>query len=185
MTVIVCPLSAVSDEIERSRPARILSLLAPHQDAPDAPPGVPRLTLRFHDIDRPAEGLIAPDRAMVADILDFGEAWSEPGPLLIHCWMGISRSTAAALILACAADPSRSELDAAHALRQAAPTATPNALVVALADERLERGGRLIAAAASIGRGEEALCGSPFRLAVKRQILRSHGLPTGLWPSDR
>jgi hypothetical protein len=41
-------------------------------------------------------------------------------------------------------------------------------LVVALADELLQRDGRLGAAAAAIGRGEEAYGGSPFRLAVKR-----------------
>ena len=167
MTLIVCPLHAVGDEIRRSSPARILSLLAPHQEAPEAPPGVPQLVLRFHDISRPTPGFVAPDRAMVAAILAFGAAWIEPGPLLVHCWMGISRSTAAAFILACAADSSRAELEIARALRRASPTATPNPLVVALADELLDRDGRLVAAAAAIGRGAEADHGSPFQLAAR------------------
>ena len=173
MTLIVCPLQSVADEMERSCPARLMSLLAPHQDAPDAPRGLPRLTLRFHDIDTPSPGLIAPNKAMIGDMLAFGAAWSEPGPLLIHCWMGISRSTAAAFILACAADASRDELEIALALRRASPTATPNPLVVALADEHLARDGRLVAAAASIGRGDEAACGSPFRLAARCSIQRA------------
>jgi predicted protein tyrosine phosphatase len=175
MTLIVCPLHAVDDEIERSSPARLVSLLSPDQTAPEARPGVPQLTLRFHDIARPRPGFIAPNRAMVADILAFGAAWSEPGHLLVHCWMGISRSTAAALILACAANPSRAEADVARELRRASPAATPNPLIVMLADELLERDGRLVAAAAAIGRGEEAACGSPFRLVVRRPSIAARG----------
>src|ERR1700728_4144533 len=109
MTLIVCSLHEVEAELARSRPARLISLLAPDQIEPDTPAGLPRLTLRFHDIAEPSAGLVAPSRAMVAALLAFGAAWTEPGPLLVHCWMGISRSTAAALALACAADPARDE----------------------------------------------------------------------------
>ncbi len=169
MTLIVCPLSAASDEIARSRPARLLSLLGPDQAAPEAPADIIQQVLRFHDIPELRDGLIAPDKAMVAEILAFGAAWREPGPLLIHCWMGISRSTAAALIIACAADPARDETEIAQALRQESPSATPNPLIVSLADALLEREGRLVAAAAGIGRGEEAFSGAPFKLhAIRR-----------------
>lgn len=167
MTIIVCPLSEVARELDRSRPARLVSLLAPEQHTPDAPAGLPRLTLRFHDISEPREGLVAPSRAMVAELLDFGAAWREPDPLLVHCWMGISRSTAAALVLACAASPARDEAEIARALREASPTATPNPRIVALADDLLGRQGRLIAAAALIGRGADAFQGKGFRLRAR------------------
>lgn len=167
MTIIVCPLSEVARELDRSRPARLISLLAPEQDAPDAPVDLPRLTLRFHDISEPREGLAAPSRAMVAELLDFGAAWREPDPLLVHCWMGISRSTAAALVLACAARPARDEAEIARTLREASPTATPNPRIVALADDLLGRQGRLIAAAALIGRGADAFQGKAFRLRAR------------------
>jgi predicted protein tyrosine phosphatase len=167
MTIIVCPLSAVARELDHSRPARLISLLAPDQDAPVAPADMPRLTLRFHDIAEPREGLVAPSRAMVAELLDFGAAWREPEPLLVHCWMGISRSTAAALVLACAASPARDEGEIALALRAASPTATPNSRIVALADDLLGRQGRLITAAARIGRGADAFQGRPFRLPAR------------------
>jgi predicted protein tyrosine phosphatase len=167
MTLIVCPLHDVADALVRSRPARLISLLAPGQPEPDAPPGMPRLTLRFHDITQPTEGLIAPDAQMIGDLLAFGRAWSEPGPMLVHCWMGISRSTAAALALACALDEERPEHEIAQTLRRASPSATPNPLVVALADSLLDRRGRLIAAAAAIGRGAEASFGVRFSLNVR------------------
>jgi predicted protein tyrosine phosphatase len=167
MTIIVCPLSEAPHELRRSRPARLITLLAPEQDAPDAPADLPRLILRFHDIAEPQSGYIAPSQAMVAKILAFGAEWREPEPLLIHCWMGISRSTAAALIIACAVNPVRDEAEIAQALRDASPTATPNRLMVALADEQLGRQGRLIAAAASIGQGEYAYRGKTFSLLAR------------------
>jgi len=165
--LIVCPLHEVAEQLVRSRPARIVSLLSPDQDSPQALAGMPRLVLRFHDIAEPREGLIAPDRAMIADLLAFAAAWQESGPLLIHCWMGVSRSPAAGLILACALDPARDEAEVAAALRQASPVATPNPLMIALADDLLQREGRLIAASAQIGRGLEAPHGTGFRLAAR------------------
>jgi predicted protein tyrosine phosphatase len=167
MTIIVCPLSGVARELSYSRPARLISLLGPEQDAPAAPANLPHLTLRFHDISEPRQGLVAPDRTMVAELLAFGAAWREPDPLLVHCWMGISRSTAAALVLACAANSARDETQVALALRAASPMASPNPLIVALADDLLGRSGRLIAAAARIGRGVDAFQGKVFRLPAR------------------
>jgi predicted protein tyrosine phosphatase len=166
MTLIVCALDRLQGQVLRTPPARIITLLAPGQAAPDLPP-VPRLCLAFHDIDAPRPGLVAPGPPMVQSLLDFAGDWRESGPLLAHCWMGISRSTAAALILACALRPDRSEADAALALRAASPAATPNPLMIAIADDLLGRQGRLIAAAESIGRGAEAETGGVFRLQVR------------------
>ena len=64
-------------------------------------------------------------------------AWDRAAPLLIHCFAGVSRSTAAAFIAACALSPRRDEGEIARALRAASPTATPNARLVALADATL------------------------------------------------
>jgi predicted protein tyrosine phosphatase len=168
MTLIVSPLQSVAAQLARSRPARVVSLLSPEQAAPDIAPGLPRLALHFHDIAAPRRGLTPPDRAMVERLLAFAAAWSEPAPMLVHCWMGVSRSTAAALVLACALDPARDEQEAASALRRASPTATPNPLMVALADDILGRDGRLKAAADRIGRGQDADGGHPFAFPARR-----------------
>ena len=98
-------------------------------------------------------------------ILDFVAAWPREKPLVIHCYAGISRSTAAAYIAGCALNPGRDEADLARALRQASPTATPNRLFVEIADRLLGREGRMVAAIAAIGRGADAFEGAPFRFA--------------------
>ena len=87
-------------------------------------------------------------------------------PVLIHCYAGVSRSTAAAFIAACALNPTRDEAEIARAIRAASPTATPNARLVAIGDSMLERGGRMSAAIEGIGRGEECFEGVPFALEL-------------------
>ena len=49
-------------------------------------------------------------------------------------------------------------------LRDAAPTATPNPLIVAHADRLLDRGGAMVRAVEAIGRGAETDWGAPFEL---------------------
>ena len=74
----------------------------------------------------------------------------EAGPVLIHCYAGVSRSMATALIGLVLKAPVR-EAEAALALRAAAPHAQPNRRMVAIADEILGCGGRLVAARETMG----------------------------------
>ncbi|MGX5735703.1 tyrosine phosphatase family protein [Bosea thiooxidans] len=108
-----------------------------------------RVTLRFHDIIEPLPGQIMPSAEHVGEVLRFGEGLRETaaarrsGHLLVHCHMGISRSTAAMLTLMAQADPAESE-DALFArLREIRPQAWPNSVMVGFADEQLGRQGRL------------------------------------------
>jgi predicted protein tyrosine phosphatase len=84
----------------------------------------------------------------------------------MHCYAGISRSTAGAYVAACLLNPQREEHAIAQELRRASPTATPNPRIVALADRALGRDGRMSAAIDRIGRGVMAYEGDPFRLDV-------------------
>ena len=70
---------------------------------------------------------------------------------LIHCFAGLSRSTAAAFIALCAVNPDAPEDATARALRRSSDTAVPNKLFVALADKELGREGRMSAALTSMG----------------------------------
>ena len=73
---------------------------------------------------------------------------SSKGKVLIHCEAGISRSTAAALILyACWLGPGR-EGEAMSLVLTQRPLAIPNRRMVELADRLLKRGGRLLEALA-------------------------------------
>ncbi|ALN73702.1 tyrosine phosphatase family protein [Aureimonas sp. AU20] len=125
------------------------------------------LFLGMNDISAPSEGMTHPGENHLEELLEFGMRWDRQQPLAIHCWAGISRSTAAAYILACAINPALDEMKLAQELRRRAPSATPNALLVAIADRKLGRDGRMIEAIRSIGRGENAFSGTPFVLPLE------------------
>jgi len=124
------------------------------------------LRLAFHDIVEPIAGLPAPDRDLMQAVLDFGRNTTHQRALLIHCWAGISRSSAAAFAIACDRNPGF-ERDIAIELRRRSPPATPNRLMVRLADDLLRRHGRMVDAIEGIGRGAEAREGEPYALPLK------------------
>jgi predicted protein tyrosine phosphatase len=121
----------------------------------------------MHDISAPLDGYILPDEEHVAGLISFVQRWNRRTPLVVHCYAGISRSTASAFTTVCALNPHRDESSIAQALRRASPTATPNIRIVSLADRLLGREGRMIAAIETIGRGEIAVEGNPFRLELE------------------
>lgn len=168
MTLFVCPLSQVETARTLHRPSHLISLLSPTDDKvwPAADADSEHLRLAFHDIAELREGFTPPDAALVAQLLDFAAGWDAGRPMLVHCWAGVSRSTAAAFVIACQRAPERSERGIAQALRAAAPYATPNALVVSLADAALGRAGRMSAAIVEIGRGADTFEGALFELPI-------------------
>jgi predicted protein tyrosine phosphatase len=158
MTILVSPLSRVNDVIARHKPARIVSLLDPEMSFPDTGPNFVDRHLRVsvHDINEHQEGWICPAEGHIESLLKFVGEWDERGPMLIHCYAGISRSTATAYITACMHNPEIPEVTIAQALRAASPTATPNRRLVLLADLAMNRKGRMLHAAESIGRGDNS-----------------------------
>jgi predicted protein tyrosine phosphatase len=119
------------------------------------------------DITLPLEGYTAPADEHVSKLIAFVRGWDRAAPLVMHCYAGISRSTAAAYVAACTLNPQRDERAIARKLRLASPTATPNLRIVALADRALGRGGRMTTAIEEIGRGAMAYEAYPFRLDLE------------------
>ena len=124
------------------------------------------LFIGVSDITAPIDGHIMPSEAHVHILLDFVQQWDRMHPIVIHCWAGISRSTAAAFRTACALFPHQDELRIARRLRQASASATPNPVLVSAADQILKRQGRMVSAIQSIGRGADAFEGTPFHLPL-------------------
>src|SRR5258708_26482780 len=122
------------------------------------------LVLGMDDITGPLEGYIAPAHEHVTRLIAFVRGWDRAAPLVMHCYAGISRSTAGAYVAACALNPRRDERAIARTLRLASPTATPNLRIVTLADSALGRDGRMTTAIEEIGRGATASEADPFRL---------------------
>jgi predicted protein tyrosine phosphatase len=164
----VCSLTLIADTVERTGARSLLTLLSPGTpvERPAAIAPERHLYLAVSDIVAPTPGQILPERTHLDDLIDFVRGWDRAEPMLIHCYAGVSRSTAAAFIAACALKPERDEFEVARALRAASPTATPNARLVALADAALKRSGRMTGAIAGIGRGEDCFEGTPFALEL-------------------
>jgi predicted protein tyrosine phosphatase len=165
----VCSLARLHATVVDTGARHVVSLLG--DEAPIERPSViveeNHLWLRMHDISAPLDGYILPDEEHVAGLISFVQRWNRRTPLVVHCYAGISRSTASAFTTVCALNPHRDESSIAQALRRASPTATPNIRIVSLADRLLGREGRMIAAIETIGRGEIAVEGNPFRLELE------------------
>lgn len=162
----VCPLSAVELIIADHAPSHLVTLIN-EETMIATPRGIApgnHLKLPMNDIHEPTDGFVAPSDNHVSELLAFTQSWDRNAPMLIHCWAGISRSTAAAFTTLCALNPHTDELAIAQALREASPTATPNQRIVALADRALGRNGRMVSAIAAIGRGDLAMEAMPFSL---------------------
>jgi len=165
----VCSLARLHDTVEDTGARHVVSLIGDEASVL-RPQGVEpenHLWLRLHDISKPLDGYIMPGEEHVADLIRFVRGWDRRSPLVVHCYMGISRSTASAYATVCALNPHRDEASIAQALRRASPTATPNIRIVSLADRLLGRNGRMVAAIETIGRGVLAEEAAPFRLDLE------------------
>ncbi len=167
-TLHVSPLSRLNETVTAVRARHLVTLInvgttvvPPAGIAPDR-----HLFLGMSDINQALDGHVLAGQEHMARLLAFLRDWDRTEPMVIHCWAGISRSTAAAYIAACMLGPDRDEEEVAGALRVAAPSATPNARLVALADAALARRGRMIRAIERIGRGADAFEGTPFTMPL-------------------
>jgi predicted protein tyrosine phosphatase len=132
--------------------SHVLSLLDPGWPDPvvfaEYPPHA-RAILRFHDVTELASGYQAPDMTDVAAVLDFGRNLAaEPelvSHLLVHCHMGISRSTAALSILLAQSAPGH-EREALARVQAIRPRGWPNSRMIRFADALLGRDGALVTA---------------------------------------
>ena len=164
----VCSLALIGETVAATGARSLVTLLSPGTPVarPEAIAPERHIYIAVSDIIAPAPGQTLADHAHLGDLLAFVRAWDRAEPMVIHCFAGVSRSTAAAFIVASALKPERDEFDIARALRAASPTATPNARLIALADAALDRHGRMSAAIEEIGRGVECLEGTPFALEL-------------------
>jgi predicted protein tyrosine phosphatase len=166
--ILVTPLSALYDSILAHRPSHLVSLLSPEFmiDTPEGFAGERHLRLELNDISDPALGNAPPTATHVSHLLAFGRAWDASAPMLVHCWAGVSRSMAAAFALLCDRAAPGLEYKIAREIRTRAPFASPNRLIVRLADDALNRDGRMVEALAALGQGQLVDEGVPVELPL-------------------
>lgn len=166
--IYVTSLARLHETVERCGARHMVTLINAGTPVvrPESVPEANHLYLGFNDITEVMDGMTPPGADHIDQYIAFLEGWDRSTPLVVHCFAGISRSTAAGFIAACALQPERDEHEIALEIREASPSATPNALLVALADNRLGRDGRMSAAVKAIGRGADAYAGEPFLIAI-------------------
>lgn len=160
-----CDLPAMAAEL---RPHRILSIAEPgYRNV--TPAGIEaghHHHLNFDDIVEAIPGYVEPSEQHVGSIIDLAAELADTDRILVHCQAGISRSSAAALILLAVRNPGH-ERDTAALLRREGPWFAPNRLMVEIADRLLGRGPVLSKALAGMGPPTMILNARPIRLPLR------------------
>jgi predicted protein tyrosine phosphatase len=164
----VCSLAALPETVRRTGASHVLTVMGniDQVQRPESVKPANHLKVAMDDITEPMDGFVVPSDAHIAQVLDFVRGWDRGAPLVIHCWAGVSRSTASAFAAACALNPHRDEMEIARKIRAASPIASPNRLIVSLADKALGREGRMLRALDDIGPATMMVEGKPFLLEL-------------------
>jgi predicted protein tyrosine phosphatase len=139
--------------------SHVLSILDPDHPVPEAFGAFGehvKRELRFHDIIEDTPGHVLPRPGDVDAILALGRSLqSEPAGtrhLLVHCHAGISRSTAAMVLILAQALPQRSAEDIVRMVHGIREKAWPNLRLMEMGDAALGRRGSLLAATHALHR---------------------------------
>jgi predicted protein tyrosine phosphatase len=162
----VCSLAALPDTVKSTGASHILTVMA-NVDQVQRPQSVlaaNHLRVQMDDITETIDGFVAPSESHIEQVLNFVRGWDRSAPLVVHCYAGISRSTASAFAAVCLLNPHRDEISIARQIRAASPIAQPNRLIVSLADKALGRDGRMLRALDQMGPGSMLVEGRPFRI---------------------
>jgi predicted protein tyrosine phosphatase len=162
----VCSLAALPDTVKATGASHILTVMAKVDQVqrPESVLEANHLKVAVDDITEAMEGFVAPSDVHIERVLNFVRGWDRSAPMVVHCYAGISRSTASAFAAVCALNPHRDEMSIARQIRAASPIASPNRLIVSLADKALGREGRMLRALDEMGPGNMMVEGRPFRI---------------------
>lgn len=150
---------------------------APHPD---------HLIIRCADLDYPAPepygsavaGLRVATREQVAEAIEFGRRHHQ-GSLLVHCNVGVARSTAMALAILADRMGKGREADALAEVIRIREIAVPNLMICQYADDILGRGGAIVAAV--LARDSEVEFCRQRRLANRAAYLGYYRVPRETW----
>jgi predicted protein tyrosine phosphatase len=159
MEVIVSSKLLATSQAEEFKPHFVISIADPDDDHPVFVAGTKVLSLDFHDIcflsesSQFNEKYNIPSREDVARIYEFAKSFDEDSRILIHCYAGISRSSAAAIISLCAHMSPKDAVEKIASLKTKTYMSyyekgdiwfAPNHLMINYADEMLNLNGELM-----------------------------------------
>jgi predicted protein tyrosine phosphatase len=158
----VCSLAALPETVRLTGASHVLTVMANVEQVARPVPVLPANHLKVSMDD-----FVAPSEAHIDQVLNFVRGWDRGAPLVVHCYAGISRSTASAFATVCALNPHRDEIEIARKIRAASPIASPNRRIVSLADRALGRNGRMLRALDEMGPGAMMVEGRPFVIELE------------------
>jgi predicted protein tyrosine phosphatase len=165
----VCSLAALPETVKATGASHILTVMAKVDQVlrPESVLEANHLKVQVDDITEHMDGFLAPNDSHIEQVLNFVRGWDRSAPMVVHCYAGISRSTASAFAAVCMLNPHRDEISIARQIRAASPIASPNRLIVSLADKALGRDGRMLRALDQMGPGSMTVEGRPFRVDLE------------------
>ena len=147
--IIICGLADIQNCVDQYNPDKMLTIINKNF-SPETPQGMDKsrhIKMLIDDISEPRDGFILPEKHHAQELLDFTNDWDISKPLLVHCHMGISRSTATSLGVAAKYDPENIET-IIEKLKEIAPHASPNKIMTQYYDEILGLNSRLFSSLA-------------------------------------
>lgn len=165
----VCSLAALPETVRLTGASHVLTVMANVEQVqrPQSVHPANHLKVSMDDITEQLDGFVAPSELHIEKVLNFVRGWDRHAPMVVHCYAGISRSTASAFAAVCLLNPHRDEIEIARQIRAASPIASPNRLIVSLADKALGREGRMLRALDEMGPGSMTVEGRPFRIDLE------------------
>ncbi|NHK28941.1 hypothetical protein FF098_013545 [Parvularcula flava] len=165
--IILCPYDRVEAALKKFEPDRVITIMDTVGSANFA--GIPperHLKIGYTMAEAARTQKCAPhcDTVRIRQMIDFaaGNDWSKP--LLVHCRLGLSRSPAAALIIQCALSPDIPEVRFAEDMRTLSRDVEPSFMMLAQADDLLQRDGRMLDALDAMGESSGASVGEILRI---------------------
>jgi len=179
--LVVCSLAAVPDIVTSTKATALVSVLDTLL-MPATPSSIGsdrHFKLAIDDIEAQHDGLKHAELKHIDALCKFAREWhsdtdtqraqssAQSRCLVVHCYAGVSRSTAAAFVMLCALNPNLKELTIAKYMRSQSATAEPNRLIVHLGDEVLGRKGRMSKAIRAISGDYSCEAARPFALKTE------------------
>ena len=105
--IIVCSLARLQETVGKSRARHVVTLVRDEElirrerEAlrSNGVKAEDHLWLEMDDIAEEMDGMIAPNEKHVEQLITFLKRWDQAQPMVVHCYAGISRSTAAAFTI--------------------------------------------------------------------------------------
>lgn len=165
--IIVAPLNHLDRVVAEEEPEQVLSIISPEL-MPETPLGFAaerHHRIPVHDISNPEPGMTIPGLRHAEQVLRVAESWSRSGTYVVHCWAGVSRSGAAALLTLAALYPGRED-EVARYMRSRSIFAQPNRALIRAGDEVLGCQGRLVRAVEAMSPADLTAYGTPYRMCT-------------------